>query len=159
MRKELESRREREDRLALEEKLVDLLLAQHEFLLPEALVLRQIAHMIEHARDRMRQRGVDPDQAQWDYEKLAGELRPAAFRAVRRALLLEAIAAREGITPSEAEVDGRVEQIAKARQQPVPAVRRLLERSGDLDALRVSLREARVLDFLIQQATVQPEVH
>jgi trigger factor len=159
VRKELETRREREDRLALEEKLVDLLLAQHEFVLPEALVLRQIAHMIEHARDRMRQRGVDPDQVQWDYEKLAGELRPAALRAVRRALLLEAIAAREGITPSEEEVNGRVEQIAKARQQPVPAVRRLLERSGDLDALRVSLREARVLDFLIQQATVQPEVH
>ena len=159
VRKGLETRREREDRLALEEKLVDLLLAQHEFVVPEALVLRQVAHMIEHARERMRQRGADPDQAQWDYEKLAGELRPAALRAVRRALLLEAIAVREGITPSEEEVSARVEQIAEARKQPVPAVRRLLERSGDLDALQVSLREAGVLDVLIQRAAVQPEVH
>jgi len=159
VRKELEAQREREDRLTLEEKLVDLLLAQHEFVVPEALVLRQVAHMIEHARARMRQRGADPDQVRWDYEKLAGELRPPALRAVRRALLLEAIAAREGIAPSEEEVNARVEQIARARQQPGPAVRRLLERSGDLDALRVSVREGRVLDFLIQQATVQPAVH
>lgn len=155
VRKGLEAQRERENRRALEEKVVDALLAGHDFQVPEAMVLRQVAHLIEHARERLRRQGVDPDQIKWDYEKLAEELRPGAFRAVRRALLLEAIADREGLAPSDADLDAEVEKIAQASQRPAPAVRRLMERSGDLEALRVSFREARTLDFLIQHARIE----
>lgn len=160
VKKGLEIQQDRENRRTLEEKLVDRLLAQHDFPVPDAMVLRQVAHMIEHARDRVRRQGVDPDQVPWDYEKLAGELRPAALRAVRRVLLLEALADRERIAPSEEEVDAKVAEIAHASQRPVPAVRRLLEKNGDLDALRRSLREGQVLDFLLQRTAVaDSEVH
>ena len=155
MRKELEAQREREDRRALEEKAVDALLAQHDFQAPEAMVLRQVAHLIEHARERMRRQGVDPDQIKWDYEKLTEELRPGALRAVRRALLLEVIAEKEGLAPGEADVEAEVEKIARASQRPAPAVRRLMEKSGDLETLRFSLREARTLDLLIQHARIE----
>ncbi len=154
-RKELEAQRERDDRRALEEKVMDALLAQHDFQVPEAMLLRQVAHLIEHARERMRRQGVDPDQIKWDYEKLAEELRPGALRAVRRALLLEAIAEKEGLAPSEADVEAEVEKIARASRRPAPAVHRLMEKSGDLEALRFSLREARTLDFLIQHARME----
>lgn len=155
MRKELEAQREREDRRALEEKAVDALLAQHDFQAPEAMVLRQVAHLIEHARERMRRQGVDPDQIKWDYEKLTEELRPGALRAVRRALLLEVIAEKEGLAPGEADVEAEVGKIARASQRPAPAVRRLMEKSGDLETLRFSLREARTLDLLIQHARIE----
>ena len=151
---ELDAQRDRENRQALEDKVVEALLAQHTFQVPEAMVLRQVAHVIEHTRERLRRQGVDPDQITWDYEKLVAELRPGAERAVRRALLLEAVAEQEGVSPSEEEVALEVERIAKASQRPVPAVRRLMERSGDLDALGLRLREAKVLDILIQHANV-----
>jgi len=155
VRKELEAQRERDNRRALEDKVVEALLAQHDFSVPEAMVLRQVAHLIEHARERMRRQGVDPDQIKWDYDKLAGELRPGALRAVRRALLLEAIADKEGLAPSDVDVEAEVEKIARVSQRPAPAVRRLMEKSGDLEALRVSLREARTLDLLIQHARIE----
>ncbi|MEK6666122.1 MAG: trigger factor [candidate division NC10 bacterium] len=155
IRKELEAQRERESRRALEDKVVDTLLAQHDFQVPEAMVLRQVAHLIEHARERMRRQGVDPDQIKWDYEKLAEELRPGALRAVRRALLLEAIAEKEDLEPIDLDVEAEVEKIARASQRPAPAVRRLMEKSGDLEGLRYSLREARTVDFLIQQARIE----
>ena len=155
VRKELEAQRERDNRRALEDKVVEALLAQHDFAVPEAMVLRQVAHLIEHARERMRRQGVDPDQIKWDYDKLAGELRPGALRAVRRALLLEAIADKEGLAPSDADVEAEVEKIARVSQRPAPAVRRLMEKSGDLEALRVSLREARTLDLLIQHTRIE----
>jgi trigger factor len=98
---------------------------------------------------------VDPDQIKWDYEKLTEELRPGALRAVRRALLLEAIAEKEGLAPADADVEAEVEKIAQASQRPAPAVRRLMEKSGDLEGLRYSLREARSLDFLIQHARIE----
>ncbi len=155
VRKQLETRREAEQRRELEDKIVGAVLQHHEFTVPEALVMRQIAHQVEHARERLRRQGVDPDGVKWDVPKLVGELRPGAEQGVRRALLLEAIADKEGLVPADDEVEAEVEKIARASQRPAPAVRRMMEKSGDLEALRIGLRERKTLDFLIGHATVR----
>jgi trigger factor len=154
VRQQLEVRRAGESRRALEDAVVDALLARHQFAVPEAMIMRQIATQVEHARERLRRQGVDPDGIQWDYAKLVGELRPGAERAVRRALLLEAIAGQEGVAPGEADLEAEVEKIARASQRPTPAIRRMMEKSGDLDVLRRSLRERMILEYLIGQAKI-----
>jgi trigger factor len=154
VRTQLEARREVEQRRELEDKVVEGALRHHEFTVPDAMVMRQIAHQVEHARERLRRQGVDPDGVQWDYPKLIGELRPGAEQAVRRALLLEAIAEKEELTVAEAELDTEVDKIARASQRPAPAVRRMMEKSGDLESLRHGLRERKTLDFLIQHASI-----
>ncbi len=152
--KQLEAHRAAENRHTLEEKVVDALLAGHPFAVPESMIVRQVVHQVEHARERLRRQGVNPDTMPWDYPKLMGELRPGAERAVRRALLLEAVAEQEGLAPAEADLDAEVEKIAQASQRPTPAVRRMMEKSGDLERLRLSLRERMTLDRLIEQATI-----
>jgi trigger factor len=153
---QLESRQASEDQQSLENKIVDALLDRHPFGIPESLVMRQIAHQVEHARERMRRQGIDPDKLPWDYDKLIGELRPGAERAVRRALLLEAVAERENLAATDADVEAEVEKIAQASQRPAPALRRMMEKSGDLDALRRGLRERMTLQFLIDRAQIRP---
>ena len=154
VRTQLEARREVDQRRELEDKLVEDALKRHQFTVPDAMVMRQIAHQVEHARERLRRQGVDPDGVQWDYQKLIGELRPGAEQAVRRALLLEAIAAKEELAVADVDLEAEVEKIAKASQRPAPAVRRMMEKSGDLESLRHSLRERKTLDFLIQHASI-----
>ena len=154
VRTQLEARREVDQRRELEDKLVEGVLKRHEFTVPDAMVMRQIAHQVEHARERLRRQGVDPDGVQWDYQKLIGELRPGAEQAVRRALLLEAIADKEELTVADGDLDAEVDKIARASQRPAPAVRRMMEKSGDLDSLRHGLRERKTLDFLIQHASI-----
>ena len=154
LRQELEARRARENRRALEEAVADALIAAHQVEVPEALVLRQVAHQIEHAREGVRRQGLDPDRLPWDYEKLMADLKPGGERAVRRALLLEAVAEAEGIAADEAEVDAEVERFARAGQRPAPAVRRMMEQSGDLETLRLGIRERRTLDLLIEHAQI-----
>ena len=154
VRRQLEARREAESRQALEDKVIEALLVRHEFGVPDTMVMRQVAHQVEHTRERLRRQGVDPDGVQWDYGKIVGELRPGAEKAVRRALLLEAIADKETLAASDADVDAEVEKFARASQRPAPAVRRMMEKSGDLDALRLGLRERKTLDLLIEHARV-----
>ena len=48
-------------------------------------------------------------------------------------------------------MDAEVERIAQASQRPAPAVRRMMEKSGDLEGLRHGLRERKTLDFLIER--------
>jgi trigger factor len=154
VRKGLQSRRAAENRQALEDAVTEAVLAGHPVEVPEALVLRQVGHLIEHTRERVRRQGMDPDKLPWDYGKLLEELKPGAEKAVRRSLVLEAIAEKEGLIPTDADVDAEVEKIAVANNRPVPAVRRIMQDSGDLDGLRHSLRETRTLEFLISKSTV-----
>jgi trigger factor len=146
----------RQDRRALEEATVDAALATHQFDVPESLVLREVSHRIGMARERLRRQGIDPDAVRWDYAKLTAELRPDAERAVRRGLLLEAIAAREEIFVTDADVEAEIERLGRESGRPAPAVRALLERNDDLDGLRLALREARTLAWLVEHATVEP---
>ena len=152
--KGLQTRRETENRRALEDAVMEAVLAGHPVEVPEALVLRQVGHLIEHTRERVRRQGMDPDKLPWDYGKLLEELKPGAEKAVRRSLVLEAIAEKEGLTPTDADIDAEVEKIAVANNRPVPAVRRIMQDNGDLEGLRHSLRETRTLDFLISKSTV-----
>jgi trigger factor len=147
----LQARREAENRRALETAVLDAVMAGHDFEVPEALILRQVGHQIEHAREHMRRQGVDPDRVPWDYKKLLEDLRPGAQKAVKRALLIEAIAEKEGLAAADADVEAEVERVAQASQRPAPAVRRMLEQSGDLEGIRHSLDERRTIDFLIEK--------
>jgi trigger factor len=156
VRRGLEARRAQENRRALENAVMDAALAEHPFEVPETLVMRQVASQIEHMREHMRRQGVDPDRLPWDYQKMAEELRPGAEKTVRRALLLEAIADKEGLRTSDADLESEVERMARASQRPPAAVRAMLERDGALEGLRISLTEARTLDFLIERATISP---
>ena len=157
VRAELVAQRERENRRGLEEAVVDAVLERHGFDVPDSLVHREIAHRVGHARERLRRDGVDPDRLPWNYERLSRELRPDATRSVRRALLLEAIAAREGFEPTEADLDAEIARLADQTGRAPQAVRALLERQGELDGMRHALRERKVLDLLVGQASVQPQ--
>jgi trigger factor len=98
---------------------------------------------------------VDPARVQWDYEKLAGELRPAALRTVRWALLQEAIAEKEELTVGEAEVEAEIARLAQDAGRAPQAMRSMLQRSGDLDHLALSLREGKVLKLLVDAARIE----
>ncbi|HET9926178.1 MAG TPA: trigger factor [Methylomirabilota bacterium] len=151
VRKGLQARREADNHRALEAAVLDAVLAGHTFEVPEALVLRQVGRQVEHAREHMRRQGVDPDRLPWDYKKLLEDLRPGSEKAVKRALLIEAIAQKEGLQPADADVEAEVERLAQASQRPVPAVRRMLEQNGDLEGIRHTLGERRTVDFLIEK--------
>jgi trigger factor len=153
--KQLEARRQHDETRALQEKVVDAVVDRHDFTVPDALVMRQVAHRIEHARESVRRQGIDPERMPWDYEKLIAELRPNAEKAVRRALLLEAIADKEAIAPTDADVEAEVEKLAQASQRPAPAVRRMMEKSGDLEGLRQGLRDRMTLELLVNSANVK----
>ena len=154
LRRQLEQEREQDNRRALEDAVVEALLARHEFPVPEAMVMRQVARVVEQMRERMRRQGVDPDRVRWDYDKLAAELRPGAEKAVRRLLVLDAIAEAEGLAPGDADVEREIETVAARSERSPAAIRGMMEKSGDLEGLRLRLREKQALDFLIQHAAI-----
>src|SRR5438046_9611073 len=84
---------------ALQEKVVDAILDVHPFTVPDAMVMRHVAHQIEQAREGMRAQGVDPGRVPWDYGQLISERRPGAEEGGRRAVPPAAVAGREAEPP------------------------------------------------------------
>jgi trigger factor len=155
IRTELAAQRERQNRRTLEEAVVDAVLARHDFAVPESLVQRDVANRIGRMQASLSRQGVDPARVEWDFEKLAGELRPAAVRTVRWALLQEAIAEKEELTVSEAEVEAEIARLARESGRAPQAMRSLLQRGGDLGHLALSLRESKVLTLLVDAARIE----
>ena len=144
-------------RRALEDAVVETLLGAHDFQVPDALVLRQVGHQIERHPRAAPPPGRGPGQAApGTTPSSSRSSSPARRRRSKRALLLEAIAEKEGLAPAEEQVDAEVERIAQASQQPgsCSAPHDGAERGSRQPAH--TLRESRTLDHLIERAKIAP---
>lgn len=115
-----------------------------------------IDRAVELQYGRLRQMlGMPPDK---DGKALSNDLRdkmrPAGADEVRGQLLLEAIADKEAVTVGEDELMGHVTQAARARNQPPARLKAEWEKDGRLDSARWSLRQDKVLDFLVGKAAI-----
>jgi len=158
IRADLLAMRERAARAELERSLVDALIERTAFEVPPGMVQRELSRQLHSARHRLEghveEAALHEQLARWQEE-----WRPRAERDVRAALLLEALAEREAIAIEPAEVEARIEQMARERGTTVARLRRGLH-EGTLEAgVRVELRDQRVLARLAEQAKVEETAH
>jgi trigger factor len=86
--------------------------------------------------------------------RFSQEFRPMAERQVRRDLIVDTLAERESLTASAADVDSRVEEMAKARNADPGQVYAQLQKAGRLQEIERELTETRVFAWLLEQNPV-----
>jgi trigger factor len=86
--------------------------------------------------------------------KFGGEIQGMAERQVRRDLILDAIAEREKLAAGEADVDGKVAELAEKRRVEPGALYASLQKAGRLRELERSITEERVFLWLLARNTV-----
>jgi trigger factor len=154
LRKELEERElQTIDREAREGALRELIKKNQ---IPVAASL--IERAVEMQYQRLRQMlGMKPDRNNPTAgltDDLREKMRPAGADEVRGQLLLEAIADQENIAVTDAELGKHVEDTAKSRNMPAAKLRAEWQRDGRLDSVTYSLRQEKVLKFLVEKAIV-----
>ena len=99
--------------------------------------------------------GMKPEQGEPQIPPdLKEKMRPSGADEIRGQLLMEAIADAEKLTVSDDVLMGHVAEAAKARNVPPARLRAEWDRDGRLDSARWSLRQDKVLDFLVGKAVV-----
>ncbi len=86
--------------------------------------------------------------------RFAEEFYPMAERQVRRDLVIDALAERESLTASAADVDARVEELATARNADPGQVYAQLQKSGRLAEIEREVTEERVFAWLFERNPV-----
>ena len=152
VRKAIFHEREYASQQKAKEQLIDKLIETHEFPVPEAYIERQIESQLENQFRELAERGIDPTKLKIDWAKLKDAQRPKALHDVKASLLVDKIAEREAIAPTNDEVDAEVQRIAKQQREPVAAVRKKLQKDGVLSRIAYQIRSNKTLNFLFEHA-------
>lgn len=89
------------------------------------------------------------------FAEFATELRPVAEAQVRRDLILDALVEQHALKATEADLDGRIQDLASKRGVPAGELYAQLEKSKRLRDLERGLTEEKVFQFLLSQSTVE----
>ncbi len=90
-----------------------------------------------------------------EMERFTTEFRATAERQVRRDLIIETLAEREGLTAGEADVDTRIQEMAEKRGVNPGQVYAQLQKAGRLREIERGITEDRVFTWLLARNTVE----
>jgi len=152
VKKEIRAGLEREadldaDRRA-REALVDLLIRENTFEVPESMVGNLLEAFLSDAEKQWR--GDQP----FDREKASSALKPVAVRQAKRFVVLREIARTESLEVKAEEVDRRIHDLALRGQRDPAEVRKALEAEGSIQDLRSEILEEKALSLLLDAAEV-----
>lgn len=128
------------------------LLAAHTFDVPETLVDEELGKSMNNYARYLASQGVNLEQAEIDWRKIGEEFRPEAVKRVKRSLILEAIAKKEGLEVSDVEVDAEIRRAAREQEREFADVKHHLKHEGGYEALRASLAQERALELVLSEA-------
>ena len=136
----------------LKDRIVERLMEEHSFEIAPSMVDRELSYLMRRAGSQRELSGGDAPEPTTD--ELREALRPQAERRVKMMLLVESIAAAEGITASEEDVDGRIEALARASGGQAAELRRQYGQDWARATLRSQIVSEKTLDFLLGEAEI-----
>jgi len=137
--------------------LLRQLVDAHEVELPEKLLAHQTEHRFESVVRDMVNHGIDPSNAELNWDKARENLRQQAGFELRSSLLLEALADAEKLEVSDQDIDDEINAIADASKQTPEQVRAVLTKQGGESSIASRLRNRKALDLLVANAKVTDE--
>ena len=154
IRHDLELHAKHEADNKLQAALVRKLVGAHEFEAPESFVEQQLNQRLQTVVRDMMNHGVDPRNANLNWDSAREELKAQAAEDVRATMLLDQIAEAENITVSNEEVEAEIEALATASRQSVEQVRAALTKSGGERSIAHRLRNRKALELLVENANI-----
>ncbi len=128
------------------------LVARNPFPLARSIIERFAENRVRRSKAQLQMMGVDPamvdDQQLFEREKVEAE------REARTSILLRAIAEKEGLEVSDADLQKRLAELAAARQESVKKLRADFAQSGRMEGLKAALLEEKALDKVLSVAKI-----
>lgn len=140
VRKDLEEHASREADAGVRQQLIDQIADANPFDIPGAWVNQLIDGYMNAYQVPEEERA-----------KFREEFRPVAERQVRRDLIIDTIAEREGLKATEADIDDRVAEVASRRGADAGQVYASLQKAGRLREIEQSITEEKVFAWLTER--------
>ena len=155
IRESMLASRERASKATLRRTLLDAMIERTPFDVPLGLVEERLHRRLHNASHDLERRGVgrnavDRQMARWEQE-----WRPLVDREVREEWLLGEVARVNQIGADDAEVDARIDQMAREQGADAAKLRKAYSDAGVLEAIRGQIVEEKAVEFLLAEAKVE----
>jgi trigger factor len=158
VKRRLDETVKRNARRQMSSELLDKVVAANEFPLPEVLVERELDSLLDESRQYVARAGVSWDEYLQQSGKTEAELRDGfreeAQRRVKTTLLVEAIAKKEGIQATQADVETELNALAAQYGQPRERIVQALQ--SNVAALIDGIVRTKTIDLMIDRAKRTP---
>ncbi|HTB95716.1 MAG TPA: trigger factor [Terracidiphilus sp.] len=152
IREHMANRKRRSVSSETKEKLMQALTEKYPFPVPESMVQDQVDARLERGLRALAAQGMDTEQMRkLDFGRLRGAQRDGAIAEVKTFILLDRIAAAEGITVSEEELDQELQLAALQSREPVDALRKRLTEDGGLARIREQMKREKTANVLYER--------
>ena len=159
LRKRIAEEKEQGETSRREEAILEIIASDHPFDLPESLVAEQTEHQLESFRERLRRNKAPDAEIERQIEEVRTQAGQESERRVRMYFVLDAIAKKEQISVSDADIDVELHTLAAHHGVSPEEVRENYEKNNLLADLRLSILERRVREFLREHAKITDNTH
>jgi trigger factor len=131
------------------DKLIEELLAKHDFPVPRSMVEHQIDLRLERGLRALAAQGMKTeDMRRMDFGRLRAGQQEFAVKEVKSSVLLAKIAIKENIQIADEELEHEIETMAAQMQQPLEEVKKRLKEDNAVERLRDRMRSEKALNLL-----------
>ncbi len=155
IRESLDHEKEHRQTDQAHEKILETLVKQHDFPVPEALVESQMDSRLERTVRTLAAQGVDPRAVNVDWAALRARQRDRAVTDVKAEILLDRIATAEKIDATDEELEKEISALAERGGESATALRARLTKQGALDRMKSQLRNNKTIDWLYRTARIE----
>ncbi len=152
IREELLAKKEQTLEGDINDRIVNLLLEEHEFAVPRRLVQYEINDMINQTEENLKRSGLTLESAGLDRSKLEESGREAAEKRVRGDFILKEIAEKEDIKVADEDMERGYRRIAEQYNMSVAEVKQYFQRREEILPLMNELLNEKILNFLREHA-------
>ncbi len=154
LREHMLQQKETNAKADLSQQILDHLIKENPFEVPEAMVEMELDAMLENARRQLEQQRLTLEQAGITPEGFKSKNREAALRRVKAFLMFDALAQAEKVQVSVEELQNRIAQIAQSMGQAVEVVERYYHQNNMIHMVQAQILEEKILDFLIGSSKI-----
>jgi trigger factor len=136
--------------------VLDYLLQEHSFEVPEAMIESELDSMLQNAQRHLQQQRLTLEQAGVTPEGFRTQNRDSAVRRIKALLIFEAVAQEEKIQVQAEEISARIASISQSLGQKPEVVGQYYREHNMLPMIVAQVVEEKVLDFLLSEAKMNP---
>ncbi len=152
---DLEHRGERENYEKMRQQVMDQIVQNNPVEVPPSLIRQEQERMVRQQLQMLEGRGLNV--AGLDSEKMLERVKDMAEKQTRVNIILDKIAAKEGLTVSDEDLEAGYQRIADQIGDAKDMVKKIYRQRQIEDEFRSQIRAEKTLEFLIDKANVKGE--
>ena len=151
-KEDLENAAKENSKKEMQQEIVDILLKENSFEVPDSMVEGQARHKAEETKKQMAGYGMPEDAIAKQLETMSADIFKNAKKQVETALILESIAAKEKLEVKDEDIDKYFDDMADKSGRPVSEIKGYFEDKKEY--LKETLMDNKVIDLLMSKAKI-----